>query len=106
MASLDPTALDLAAVRLMGFDEARIPKVWETMASAVLRVTEVRRADDVEIAEVAEQPNGVPGPVRVYALDELECPRPFVPHPGWLNHIERAADKNESRPPESEEAKV
>ncbi len=106
MASLDPTALDLAAVRLMGFDESRIPKVWETMASTVLRVTEVQRADDVEIAEVAEQSKGVPGSVRVYALDDLECPHPFVPHPGWLNHIERGADKKEPRPPASEEAKV
>jgi uncharacterized protein (DUF362 family) len=106
MASLDPTALDLAAVRLMGFEETRIPKIWEAMASTALRVTEVHRVEDVEIAEIAELPTGVPESVRVYALDELECPRPFVPHPGWLNHIERDADKNKSTPPASKEAKA
>ena len=94
LAALDPVALDLAAVRLMGFDEARIPKIREAMASAVLPVTEVRSAGDVEIAEAEDDPGRVSGSVRVYALDALASPRPFVPHPGWLNHIEGSADEN------------
>jgi uncharacterized protein (DUF362 family) len=93
LAALDPVALDLAAVRLMGFDETRIPKIREAMASAVLPITEVRNARDVEIAEAEDDPERVSGSVRVYALDALTSPRPFVPHPGWLNHIEGSADK-------------
>ncbi len=103
LASLDPIALDLAAVRLMGFDETRIPKIREIMASTTLRVTEVRESGDVEIAESASGAENAPGSLRVYALDELECPRPFTPHPGWLNHIEKRADKDLGPSPTPEE---
>jgi hypothetical protein len=103
LAALDPVALDLAAVRLMGFDEARIPKIHQTMASPILRVTEVRSSEDVEIAEAAQEPGRVSGSVRVYALDALASPRPFVPHPGWLNHIEGSADEGVDGSPKPEE---
>ena len=102
LASLDPVALDLAAVRLMGFEASRIPKIQRAMTSSSLRVTEVHRPEDVEIAETDPGPPQEPRPIRVYALGELGCSRPFVPHPGWLNHIEGDADKDEdpSLPPE------
>jgi hypothetical protein len=94
LASLDPVALDLAAIQLMGFDATRVPKVQEAMATSTLRITRVRRAQDVEIAEAGRPAKTVSESVRVYPLGELESPRPFVPHPGWLNHIEATADKN------------
>jgi uncharacterized protein (DUF362 family) len=103
LASLDPVALDLAAVRLMGFEASRIPKIQRAMTSSNLRVTEVRRAEDVEIAETSPGPRQEPRPIRVYALRELDCPHPFVPHPGWLNHIEGDADKYEDPSPPREE---
>ena len=96
LASLDPVALDLAAIRLMGFDETRVPKVQETMATSTLALTRVRQTQDVEIAEIVPPSETVSESVRVYSLEALQSPRPFVPHPGWLNHIEAAADKNVS----------
>ncbi len=88
LASTDPIALDLVAIRLMGFDERRIPKVAASMASEELRVTQVRSSADVEVGEAGRGPD----PVCVYALDAIEPLRPFKPHPGWLNHIERGSD--------------
>jgi len=88
LASTDPVALDLAAVRLMGFDERRIPKVMGPMTSDDLRITEVHTPDDVEIGEV----DGGAGSLRVYALGAMTAECPLRPHPGWLNHIERRSD--------------
>ena len=100
MASLDPVALDLAAVHLMGFDPARIPKIQETMTSSRLRVTAVRNPRDVEVAEAIRNAEQVDEAVQLYALGELRPLRRFVPHPGWLNHIEAETDENLGIPPE------
>ncbi len=87
LAALDPVALDLAAIRLMGFDEKRIPKVAEAMRSDTLRITGVRRTEDVVVVELAgdgssrcEQP-----------LDALEAESSFLAHSGWRGHVERSS---------------
>ena len=84
LASLDPIALDLAAIRLMNFDPERIPKVREFMRASFLRVSRVRNPSDVEIGEPKEQE----GSCEVYALEALSSEMTFVPHPGWVGHIE------------------
>jgi len=74
------------AIRLMGFDERKIPKVSAPMKTGTLRITDVRTPGDVEVAEA-----GADAP-RVYPLDGVSSERTFRPHPGWLNHIERGSD--------------
>jgi uncharacterized protein (DUF362 family) len=86
LAATDPIALDLAALRLMGFDERAIPKVREPIADRALRVTAVRDPDDVRVFEIE---NGEEH-ARERRLDEIACQRIFTPHPGWRGHIERA----------------
>ncbi|MGH0031492.1 MAG: DUF362 domain-containing protein [Myxococcota bacterium] len=84
LAATDPLALDLVAVRLMGFDWRAIPKIREALAGDVLRVTEVRDPADVEVWEAAAaSPQARP-------LSEIRCERAFAPHPGWRHHIEEA----------------
>ena len=85
LASTDPVALDLVAIRLMGFDEQRIPKVSEAINASQLRITEVRKAEDVEVIELD------PGSevLRSRPLSELATMHPFLPHRGWEGHIER-----------------
>ena len=85
LAATDPVALDLAAVRLMGFDERLIPKVSEPMRDEQLRVTAVRSVDDVAVSEVAADRFAC----REIGLDELRAERTFAAHPGWRGHIER-----------------
>ncbi|MEM7413187.1 MAG: DUF362 domain-containing protein [Myxococcota bacterium] len=85
IASTDPVALDLAAIRLMGFDERRIPKVWERLRDEVLPISEVRDPGDVRVYEVSD-PGAAPVARR---LDEIESPHTFEAHPGWRRHIER-----------------
>ncbi|MCH2185111.1 DUF362 domain-containing protein, partial [Myxococcota bacterium] len=87
LASTDPIALDLVAVRLMGFDERRIPKVWQSMQAQDLRITAVRQTADVKVHERNPQT----GHIRGYSLDEVRCDRAFTPHPGWLNEIEQSS---------------
>jgi uncharacterized protein (DUF362 family) len=84
LAATDPVALDLVAVRLMGFDEQRIPKVWEPIHHAGLRVTAVTDPSDVEVGEVAAdfEPKKL-------SLDRIRAERCFVAHAGWVGHIER-----------------
>jgi hypothetical protein len=82
LASLDPIALDLAALRLMGFDAQRIPKIWEPMRDAGPRVTAVREAEEVEVAELDA------GGVRCCGLGALAPARRFQPHSGWAGAIE------------------
>ena len=85
LAATDPLALDLAALRLMGFDWRAIPKVREALTSATgnpLPVTEDGDPADVEVWEAAGAAP-VPRP-----LSEIRCERPFRPHPGWRDHIE------------------
>jgi uncharacterized protein (DUF362 family) len=87
LAATDPVALDLAALRLMGFDEGRIPKVREPMRDTHLRVTDVREPGDVEVVEVSAGSFEA----RPLSLGELRCERPFLPHAGWVGHVERGA---------------
>jgi uncharacterized protein (DUF362 family) len=87
LAATDPIALDLAAVRLMGFDEERLPKLREPMRDTGLRITAVRSPADVAVCEV--DPSGF-GEKRL-RLDEIEARRPFAPHSGWRGHVERRA---------------
>lgn len=86
LASTDPLAVDLAAVRLMGFDEARLPKLQGAMTARELRVTQVRAPSDVEVGEV--DPANFALALR--PLDALNAPRCFEAHPGWRGHLERA----------------
>jgi len=95
LASRDPVALDLAAVRLMGFDEARLPKVREAMTSNTLRLSPVRSPDDVTVVE--SPPDG--GPLRELGLDALAAGESFAAHPGWQGHVERATGSDPSSPP-------
>ena len=83
--TVDPVALDLVALRLMGFDWQRVPKVRESLESDTLRVTEVRDPADVTVWESREQAGGDPEP---RSLDQIRCDRTFEPHPGWRGHIE------------------
>jgi uncharacterized protein (DUF362 family) len=87
LAATDPIALDLAAVRFMGFDEERLPKLCEPMRDTHLRITAVRSPAEVEVCQV--DPSGF-GEQRL-RLDQIEAPRPFAPHPGWIGHVERRA---------------
>jgi uncharacterized protein (DUF362 family) len=86
VAGTDPLAVDLTAVRLMGFDEKRIHKLCEAMDDAGPRLTDVRSADDVRVAEVSAEDFEV----AERQLADLEPTNPFRPHAGWLGHIERA----------------
>jgi uncharacterized protein (DUF362 family) len=85
LASLDPIALDLAAVRLMGFDAARIPKIWEMMRVAGLRVTGVRAQAEVEVAECTDSS------IRITPVPDVPALHGFAPHPGWSGAIEATA---------------
>jgi uncharacterized protein (DUF362 family) len=84
IAATDPIALDLVALRLMGFDEHNIPKICEPMADQRLRITRVSKAEDVVVYEV----NARSCDVQRRPLDEIRCERVFLAHPGWIGHIE------------------
>ena len=86
LAATDPIALDLAALRLMGFDERKIAKVREPMADTDLRVTAVREPSDVRVFETGSDDESP----RERALDQITADRVFDAHPGWRGHIERA----------------
>jgi hypothetical protein len=85
LASLDPVALDLVAVRLMGFDARRIPKIWEPMRAPGARITAVREEADVEVAERAAGAG-----CEVRPLAALAPLRRFAAHSGWRGAIEAA----------------
>jgi uncharacterized protein (DUF362 family) len=85
IASIDPIAADLAALRLMGFDERRIPKIRAAMDDEGPRITAVREADQVRVFGRDART----GSIRDHSLDEIECDSPFLPHQGWRNQIER-----------------
>jgi hypothetical protein len=87
VASTDPVAADLVAVRLMGFDERKLAKLFEPMRDAGPRITAVRDAADVSVGEVAAGGFAV----RELRLDDLHAARPFAAHPGWAGHVERSA---------------
>ena len=85
LAATDPVALDLAALRLMGFEASRIPKVWEALRAETLRLTAVRVPEDVGVGEAAD-PEAAP---RAVGLDALSAPHPFRAHSGWRGHVEQ-----------------
>jgi hypothetical protein len=85
IAATDPLAADLVAVRLMGFDALRIPKLVNAMRDAGPRFTAVRAPEDVLVCEtrgerVDERP-----------LAALPIARTFRPHAGWAGALEAAA---------------
>ncbi|HEB91094.1 MAG TPA: DUF362 domain-containing protein [Deltaproteobacteria bacterium] len=81
----DPIAVDLVAVRLMGFDENKLAKLREPMRDEGPRITAVREASDVRVGELA----GEGSDPADRALDEISWERVFVPHAGWVGHVER-----------------
>ena len=85
LAATDPVALDLAAIRLMGFDWQKIPKVREAMLGAHPTVTDVRDPTDVGVWETSPSDRSP----RCRRLDEIPCIRIFEAHPGWRGHVER-----------------
>ena len=86
VAATDPLALDLVCVRLMGFDEQRIPKLREALAATTWPIGAVRSAADVRAFEADAD-----GRTRELALAELAPERAFAPHPGWRGHLEALA---------------
>jgi uncharacterized protein (DUF362 family) len=88
LAALDPVALDLVAVRLMGFDAAQLPKVWEPMRAPGPRITAVRAPNDVEVADLEERA------LRVRALASLPIEREFAAHSGWVGHVESTTSRS------------
>jgi len=97
LVSTDPIALDLAAVRLMGFDAEKIAKIRETMRTQGLRVSAVGEPDDVEVREMSPERSGAVA----LRLDDLSAGRAFEPHPGWRGHVETAATETEARSSEA-----
>ncbi len=87
IAGTDPVAVDLVAVRLMGFDERKLAKLRGPMEDPGPRITAVRRAEDVRVGEVERGA----ARVRERSLDEIAWDRTFVPHAGWVGHVERGA---------------
>jgi uncharacterized protein (DUF362 family) len=84
LASLDPVALDVAALRLMGFDEQRIPVVREALDAGSLPLTSLRGLGDLEVVEVSTRDFRA----RRIPLDALRPEVAFRAHPGWRGHIE------------------
>jgi len=84
IAGTDPVAVDIAAVRLMGFDERKLAKLRGPMEDEGPRITAVRSHLDVSVGEVAR------GSAEVIerSPDELSWERPFLPHAGWVGHVE------------------
>ena len=87
LAATDPVALDLVALRLMGFDENRIPKVREALAARAPRLFSASGPGDVRVREIHVGADAV----RERTLDEIHCEHAFTPHPGWPGHVERSS---------------
>jgi uncharacterized protein (DUF362 family) len=87
IASTDPVALDLLALRLMGFDERNFPKICEPIRDETLRITNVRDSRDVTVFELDNQSHEV----RRRRLEDIACEHVFAAHPGWTGHAERVA---------------
>jgi len=88
VAGTDPVAVDLVAVRLMGFNEELIPKLREPMRDNGARITRVRDPGEVEVVRTRIGGGGAE-PLEHIRLDDIVCERTFIPHPGWYGHIER-----------------
>lgn len=87
IAGADPVAVDLVAVRLMGFDERKLAKLRGPMEDAGPRITAVRSEADVRVGEVARGASQIAD----RSLDEIAWERTFVAHAGWVGHVERNA---------------
>ncbi len=87
LAATDPVALDLVALRLMGFDESRVAKVREALRDAGPRLSDARSAADV----CAFEADARSFELRERPLAALAADRPFAAHSGWRGHIEREA---------------
>lgn len=87
LAAMDPLAIDLLAVRLMGFDFMKLPKLREAMADTGPRLSSVRSESDVEVVEV----DASDWALRRRPIAAVACPRPFTPHSGWRGHIEESS---------------
>ena len=87
IAGTDPVAVDLGAVRLMGFDETKIEKLAGPMRDDGPRITAVRNASDVEVGEVSLGSESV----LTRTLDEITAELPFEAHAGWIGHVEYAS---------------
>lgn len=85
IAGTDPVAVDLVAVRLMGFDERKLAKLRGPMEDPGPRITKVHLPTDVEVGEIARGATEV----TMRSLDEIAWDRTFVPHAGWVGHVER-----------------
>lgn len=85
IAGTDPVAVDLVAVRLMGFDEQKLEKLRGPMQDDGPRITAVRRASDVRVGVVERGGDGV----EERDLDAISSERTFVAHAGWIGHVER-----------------
>ena len=90
VASTDPVAADLVAVRLMGFDEEQLPILREAMHELECPITAVRDGADVEVIEIDVRPGAASHTPEVRRLNQIEAPQPFVAHPGWRGRVERA----------------
>lgn len=85
IAGTDPVAVDLVAVRLMGFDERKLAKLRGPMEDEGPRITAVRSAEDVEVGVVERDR----AEVAVQSLDGVSGERVFEAHAGWVGHVER-----------------
>jgi hypothetical protein len=84
LAGTDPVAVDLVAVRLMGFDERKLAKLREPMEDDGPRITAVRSVSDVRVGEVGRDS----AEITDRGLEEISWERAFVPHAGWIGHVE------------------
>jgi hypothetical protein len=73
----------------MGFDENKLPKLREPMRDAGPRITAIRSSKEVCVGEMMIGAESV----RDRSLDEISWERAFVPHAGWVGHVERADDE-------------
>ncbi|HIF92030.1 MAG: DUF362 domain-containing protein [Myxococcales bacterium] len=88
LAGTDPVAVDCLAVRLMGFDENKLAKLREPMNDSGPRITAIRSSEEVRVGEMVIGAESV----RERTLEEISWERGFVPHAGWVGHVERDAD--------------
>ena len=89
IASTDPVAVDLAAMRLMQFDPDHVPKVREAMRGGELWISSVREPSDVEVMVSDALTSDLSHEVR--SLDQIRSEIPFRPHAGWVGHVEASS---------------
>jgi uncharacterized protein (DUF362 family) len=87
IAGTDPVAVDLTAIRLMGFDASRIRKVQGPMEDTGPRITGVRSTQDVQVFESQAGAGSAPE-FQLRSLADLSYRRVFRAHSGWIGHIE------------------